>query len=286
MKIADAILQGKGASEKYSDTPNLDSQVLIAHITGQPRSWILAHPEEVFPLELEVRFSGAINQIKAGVPLPYVLGEWEFYNHTFELTPDVLIPRPETELLVELAEEWLVTHPESRQTADIGTGSGCIAISLAVQVPDLQVVATDISEAALDVAQANAARYKVNDRVSFVRANLLEPVDPSSTQIPTGGFDLITANLPYIPTEDLYELDVYKREPQLALDGGMVGLDLIRRLLETIPPVLKPKGLILLEIEANQGENAIELTRVHFPTAEISLHSDLGGNDRLLSIQT
>ena len=286
VRIVDALQLGKGVSKQFSDTPGLDSQVLLAHLTGYLRSWILAHPEAQFPKGLESSLSDALTQLKSGVPLPYVLGEWEFYNHKFKLTPAVLIPRPETEILVEAAIRWLDTRPESRRVADIGTGSGCIAISLGIKFPNLRLMATEISPPALAIARINAANHSVADKITFVRADILEPVGGGSFPVPLEGFDMITANLPYIPTEKFQGLDVYKREPRFALDGGPDGLVLIRRLLESAPQALNPGGMLLLEIEAAQGKNAIELAQAHFPGTEVNLHPDLSGRDRLLRIQT
>ncbi|RME87431.1 MAG: peptide chain release factor N(5)-glutamine methyltransferase, partial [Anaerolineae bacterium] len=235
----------------HSETPALDAQVLLAHVTGKPRAWVLAHPDVPLTPEQERALKAALSRIERGEPLPYVLGHWEFYGLDFLVTPDVLIPRPETELLVEHAIEWLTAHPERRLAADVGTGSGCIAIALAVHVPDLSVIATDISAAALEVARRNARRLDVGERIRFICCDLLpEPSEP---------LDLLCANLPYIPSATLRDLDVYRREPTLALDGGPDGLDLIRRLLTIAPRYLSPGGLILLEIEASQGVQALAL---------------------------
>jgi release factor glutamine methyltransferase len=261
-----------------SGTPYLDAQVLLAHITGKPRGWILAHPDYKLPPHQQINLSEAISQLKDGVPLPYILGHWEFYNLDFEITPEVLIPRPETELLVETAIQWLLSHPQCRRVADIGTGSGCIAISIATNIPNSRVTAVDISEAALEVAQKNAAKYALADQIRFIHANLLN--------LPPSTFDLICANLPYIPTGTLHQLDIFGREPTLALDGGMDGLYLIRDLIQDIPQYLAPGGLVLIEIEANQGNSALKFTQAHLQNTEISLHADLSGHDRLIRIQT
>jgi release factor glutamine methyltransferase len=199
-----------------------------------------------------------------------------------EITPDVLIPRPETELLVEKAIAWLQESPIRRTVADVGTGSGAIAIAIAMNVRTARVLATDISLAALKVARRNAQKFNLA-AIDFVQCDLLPPhVDPLATDF---HFDLICANLPYIPTATLRRLPVFDREPTVALDGGEDGLTIIRRLLTIAPEWLAPNGLILLEIEATRGIHALILASDLFSQAEIHLHQDITGRDRLLEIR-
>jgi release factor glutamine methyltransferase len=280
----------------HSDTPELDAQVLLANVLNQSRSWLAAHPESVLDREPAAAFEERIQRLERGEPLPYVLGEWEFFGLPFRVTSDVLIPRPETELLVEHAIAWLRKLNDAGRTlyvADVGTGSGCIAISLAVNVPEIQVTATDISSAALDVAHHNAQRNKVSEQINFVEADLI-PDDrpltidnqPSSVIRRPSSFDLIVANLPYIPTDTLHRLPIFNREPTLALDGGAGdGLDIIRRLLAKATTRLAPGGMILLEIEASQGQSASVLAREVFPQASVKIYQDLVGHDRLVEIR-
>src|SRR6266498_318436 len=265
-----------------SDTPALDASVLLAHILNKPRTWVMAHPEIVLTTEQQNQLNKSLTLLESGEPFPYVLGHWEFFGLDFDITPDVLIPRPETELLVEKAIVWLQESPMRRKVADIGTGSGAIAISIAVNVPDTQILATDISSKALDVAKQNAQKFDVQNRIEFVRCDLLPP--KSALLSTEQQFDLICANLPYIPTETLYSLPIYGREPTLALDGGADGLDSIRRFLKLIPEWLAPHSLILPETEARRGIQAQNLASDLFPQAEIRLHQDLTGHDRLLEI--
>lgn len=262
--------------QKTSETPGLDAQVLLARVLNRPRSWVTAHPEAPVAEAQSRTLGELIGRLEGGEPLPYVLGRWEFFGLDLEVTPDVLIPRPETELLVETALVWLRQHSNRRRAADIGTGSGCIAIALAVQIPDLSVLATDVSPLALQVARRNAARHQVKGRVECLCSDL----------IPEGEhrFNLIVANLPYIPSGTLRGLRVYGREPSLALDGGSDGLDLIRRLLAMVPDRLDPGGMLLLEIEASQGPAVLSLAYDAFGEGEIHLHQDLSGHDRLLEV--
>ncbi|MCB9134229.1 MAG: peptide chain release factor N(5)-glutamine methyltransferase [Anaerolineales bacterium] len=287
LTIGHSQLAIKSRLAPHTDTPALDAQVLLAHVTGHPRAWLLAHPEAPLTPTEAAHLEQTLQQLENGLPLPYVLGEWEFFGLKFKVTPEVLIPRPETELLVETALEWLkhFLRDEDLQAADIGTGSGCIAISLAVNCPQLHILATDLSPAALALARQNAALHQVSDRITFLEADLLAPRhSPPAT--PHAPLTLITANLPYIPTATLHTLDVYGREPTLALNGGPDGLTLIRRLLAQTATRLAPGGLILLEIEATQGASVTALARQHYPDADIRLYPDLAGYDRLLSIQT
>ena len=262
--------------EKKSETPGLDAQSLLAHVLDRPRSWVLAHPEASLASRRAAELETLLARLESGDPLPYVLGRWEFFGLEFEVTPDVLIPRPETELLVERAITWLQAHPCQRQAADVGTGSGCIGIALAAKVLDLKVMASDISSEALSMARRNALKNGVRPRVDFQCCDLFPPENE---------YDLIVANLPYIPTKTLHDLPIFGREPTLALDGGMDGLSLIRRLITAAPDRLNPGGLLLMEIEASEGPAALSLACDIFAEAEIHLHKDLSGRDRILEIQ-
>lgn len=262
--------------DKNSDSPALDAQQVLARVMDRPCSWIRAHPE----VRLSPRRARALEtlavRLESGEPLPYVLGRWEFFGLDFELTPDVLIPRPETELLVERAIAWLKAHPDRRHAADVGTGSGCIGIALAANMPDLEVMATDISPAAVTLARRNAVKNGVEQRMEFQICDLFPPEVE---------FHLIVANLPYIPTKTLQNLSIFGREPSVALDGGADGLQFIRGLLTVAPDRLIPGGLLLMEIEASEGAAALSLAYDGFAEAEIHLHKDLAGRDRILEVQ-
>ncbi len=260
-----------------SETAYLDSQVLLVRLFHQGRAWVLAHPEMMLSPEQEQILQEQVARLENGEPLPYVLGSWEFFGREFGLTPAVLIPRPETELLVETALSWLQTHPGKRSACDIGTGSGIIAVSLAVEIPDLHILAIDLSAEALEVARHNASRHGVMNQIDFLCNDLLAGVDAT--------FDLICANLPYIPSRDLPQLNVSRNEPALALDGGPDGLALIRRLLAQAPGRLLPGGILLMEIEARQGEAAARLADQSFPGSSIRIFPDLSGRDRLLVVE-
>jgi release factor glutamine methyltransferase len=267
-----------------SESGPLETQALLAYLLDQPRSWILAHPEADLPHNLLVQYFSLIRRAAAGEPLAYLTGRREFFGLEFEVTPDVLIPRPETELLVETALRWLAarragtTSPRPPLAVDLGTGCGCIAAALAVHAAGLRVIATDVSARALAVAERNCAALGVSDRVRLLQADLLPPL--------RGRIDLLCANLPYIPTATLEGLAVIRYEPRLALDGGPDGLRLIERALGQCAPLLAADGLALFEIEESHGKVARDLAEKYFPQADIIMEKDLNGKDRLLRIQT
>lgn len=267
-----------------SETASLDAQVLLASILGVNRAWVFAHPEAKITDEQEQALESSLNRLGAGEPLPYVLGSWEFFGLDFEVGPDVLIPRPETELLVEYALRWLQKKPGSRLGVDVGTGSGCIAISIAVKIPEIKMVACDISAGALAVANNNVRRHRLSSRVHLVQSDLLSPFSIKPQR--SSRFDLVCANLPYIPTQTLQSLEVSKHEPWHALDGGWDGLDEIRCLLRAVPGQLAPGGIVLLEIEASLGEAVKALASNTFPAEQVHVIKDLAGHDRLVMVET
>ncbi|MGE5123780.1 MAG: N5-glutamine methyltransferase family protein, partial [Acidobacteriaceae bacterium] len=172
-KMLNDISQGLSTA---SDTALLDAQVLLAHFLGKPRSWLLAHPEARLERTVQADIQQAFLRLQQGEPLPYVIGHWEFFGLDFLLTHHVLIPRPETELLVERALAWLNKHPGCTRVADVGTGSGCIGIALAMHHPSIRLLMTDISPQALEVAQENARRYAISGRMDFQQADLLDGI--------------------------------------------------------------------------------------------------------------
>jgi release factor glutamine methyltransferase len=212
------------------------------------------------------------------VPIPYLTGEREFYGYELKVTPAVLIPRPESELLVDLAIEWLKRHPAARRVIDLGTGSGAVAIAVAKAVPALRVEARDVSAPALRVAAVNVSRHRVRTRVTAVKGDLLRGAAAA---------DLIVANLPYISERQKRvrprELDY---EPGLALDGGGDGLTLIRAAVAQAPAVLRPRGALLLECDPSQARRLVRLTGEQWPAANISVHKDLAGRDRVVRVET
>ncbi len=259
------------------DHPNETALVLLAYVLGQSKTWILSHPEVILAFDQLDQADTLSERLLAGEPLPYLVGRQEFFGLDFQVDPTVLIPRPETELLVEQALLWLKDHPVAQTALDVGTGSGCIAISLAVHCPRLCVTATDNSAQALSVAKRNAQTHKVAENISFVEADLIPPSIASC--------NLVCANLPYIPTDKLAEVNSLPYEPVSALDGGLDGLELIRRCLQQALQVIQRPGLILLETEATLGRQTNCLAQRYFPEGKITLMQDLTDRDRLVHIE-
>jgi release factor glutamine methyltransferase len=268
---------GDETPDQAARQAGLDAQLLLAYTLQKPRAWVLAHPEFLLSEQQQAGLEAHLRALVAGVPLPYLLGRWEFYGLEMLVTPNVLIPRPETELMVDLAINWLHENPACRRGADVGTGSGCIAITLAYRIPDLHVLAVDRSQQALDVARKNATAHGVSGRIGFFQGSLLSAVQ--------GPLDLVCANLPYIPSVSLAQLPVARHEPRMALDGGADGLDLIRDLLKDAPRWLARGGLLLLEIQFDQGLQVGQLAQLYLPGAQVRVHHDLAGLPRTVAIE-
>lgn len=258
---------------------NFVAQVLLAHVLEISRPQLIANlntPLDLIQLDSATQ---AFTRLKAGEPLPYILGHWEFFGLDFEINENVLIPRPETELLVEKAISFLKSNPDKRNVIDVGTGSGIIAISIAKYIPDAKIIATDISSKAIQVAKRNAIKHNVENQIEFIECDLLPFTFQPST------FNLICANLPYIPTKTLHGLEVYGKEPTLALDGGEDGLDLYRKLFSLVKEIVTNNSLCwLCEIEETQGLSSINLAKDFFPNTKNNLVQDLAGKDRLIEI--
>ena len=229
----------------HSDEPEANAQWLLAHVLGVARTWVLAHADFEISAKDQAQFEQLLARKADGEPLSHIIGAQPFCGLDILVTPDVLTPRPETEDLVEQA----ATHFErkGRYTfLDMCTGSGCIAVALAVKFTNARVLAVDVSEKALKVAQENVRKHKLQERVQLLQSNLWEEV--------TGTFDLIIANPPYIPTENLANLTrEVQHEPRLALDGGADGFEVTRPLCQTADSFLAPGGLLALELDDGQA---------------------------------
>jgi release factor glutamine methyltransferase len=277
MKIGPALEQGRRVMSSQSETPSLDAQVLLADILGRDRAWVLAHPEAVLNEDQSRRYTASLRACREGQALPHVLGWWEFYGRRFRCTPEVLIPRPETELLVDHALETINVKGNNLRILDVGTGSGCVAVTLAAEASNVQVFATDVDQTALRVARDNAKRHDVQERIRLICADLLLGV--------LGPFNLICANLPYIPTDELAALRVGEREPRLALDGGQDGLGVLRRFIEMLPGKLDGGATVLMEIGDGQGEAVTAWIRARLESVRMKVHHDLAGRQRLLCMR-
>jgi release factor glutamine methyltransferase len=264
------------------DSPRLIAEVLLAHTLSVSRTQLLSRPERIVPPHALAKYESLIARAADGEPLAYLTGHREFCGLDFLVDARVLVPRPETELLIELAlspRHPLTLSADTQQILDVGTGCGCLAITLAVRLPSAHVTALDISADALALARLNAQRHRVADRIDFIQSDVL-----STCHFPLSTFHLLVANLPYIPSDELRQLPVSKHEPALALDGGPDGLTLIRRLLADAPKVMAQHGRLLLEINAEKSAEAFHIARAAFPSACIEIHKDFAGLDRAVAI--
>lgn len=264
------------AAHHVEDSP-LESEILLRHALSISRVELYSDLDRKLTPEEDKKFWQLAGRRLTGEPSAYITGHREFYGLDFYVDPSVLIPRPETELLVERAIALAKEHVVAT-IADIGTGCGAIAISLAVNLPGVKIYATDISEAALRVARLNCQKYGVADRVCRLAGDLLDPLSES--------VDLILANLPYVRERELSRVNTHGFEPSLALDGGVDGLEKIHRLCHQAEAKLNPGGSLLLEIGMGQKEAVTRLLRSLFPKASIEVTQDLSGIDRVVSIST
>lgn len=235
------------------DDSRLCAELLLAKALGCRRIELYARFEEVPADEKRAVFRELVRGAAAHQPIAYLIGMREFYSLEFEVTPDVLIPRPETELLVERALAWLKTHSADRHDLlDLGTGSGCLAVTLCRRLPSAHAVAVDISEEALAVARRNAARHGVGDRITFVNADMLDIPDGV---IPASGFDVVVSNPPYIAEGERDKLpeNVRQYEPAAALFAGPDGLAAYRKIAQKVKGVLKPEGVLIVEVGMGQA---------------------------------
>ena len=276
MNIHHALAYGRSLLSPTSPTPDLDARLLLEHTLQVAHSYLIAHAdEEVTAVSLH-QYHTCLQRAAQQEPIPYILGHAPFYGLDFLVSPAVLIPRPETEQLVELAIAWAKKRRPVR-IVDVGTGSGCISVTLARHLPHATIQATDISPDALAIAHQNAALL-APEQVIFHQGHLLEPI--------TAPIHLITANLPYVTDGEWTMLDdgVKLYEPQLALLGGPDGLDLIKQLLEQATNKLIPGGMMILEIGWQQGAAAQMLAQSYFPAAEVLVKPDFAGHDRFVVI--
>ena len=257
----------------------LEAEVLVMNVMRMARQNIFAEQETEVAPEQQAALDELVQRRLTREPLAYILGYREFYGINVRVNPNVLIPRPETEGLVEHALFMALMGMESRELtiADVGTGTGAIAINLALHLPAARVFAVDVADQVLDVAAFNIRNHGVADRVKLGIGDLLDAVPEP--------VDLIVANLPYIPSDRISTLQPeVQQEPVLALDGGADGLDLIRRLLDQAEEKLKENGIILLEMDPDQIPVAQELAMKHFPEGATEVQQDLAPMDRILVI--
>ncbi|MDD4923655.1 MAG: peptide chain release factor N(5)-glutamine methyltransferase [Dehalococcoidales bacterium] len=252
------------------DDASLESELLVRHVTGHSRVQLYQNLEVELPEDVWERLQQVISRRLQGEPSAYITGNREFYGLDFYVNRNVLIPRPETEHLVDKALELGRSYTRPI-IADIGTGSGAIAVSLAVNLPKAEIIATDISFEALKTADINCHRHNVNDRITLLCGNLLEPLPQKA--------DIITANLPYVKKEDIPQGSC---EPRLALDGGEDGLDIIRLLCSQVENRINTGGYLLLEIGLGQKNAVVDLLKGIASVKDVEVIPDLSGIDRIV----
>lgn len=279
--LGETLIRLTGLLEEVSiPDARLETEALLAHVLQVSRTQILAHPERPLAPEEERALSEALRRRLDREPLAYITGAKEFFGIDLTVDPSVLIPRPETETLVETALKVAREFPGDPELSvvDVGTGSGAIAVALAVHLPTARIFAVDSSVSALAVAEANAEMHEVADRITFLEGDLLAPIG--------GNMDLIVANLPYVRSDELSSLPPeVQREPMEALDGGEDGLNQMRRLMHQAQHVISGDGVIMLEIDPRQAEPLLRMGESLFPGAEISISKDMAGRDRVFMLR-
>jgi release factor glutamine methyltransferase len=260
VRLRDALAAAtSGLTAAHVPSPRLNAELLLMFTLGCDRAYIYAHPERELSAEERHRYDHALTERSGGIPAQYITGHQEFWGMDFIVSPAVLIPRPETEHVIEAVLKLATVGQENvgrapspaiaSRIADVGTGSGCIALALARELPSAEIHATDISAAALEVARANAARHQLQARIQFHQVDLLQGLQP-------GAFDFVVSNPPYVgeSEEDQVQLEVRKFEPRQAVFAGATGLGVIERLIPQAQTALKPKGWLVMEISGTISE--------------------------------
>ena len=282
-EIREVLRKATKKLRKISKRPSLDIEILLAHVLKISKAKLFAYPEKKITKKQHSKFKKLVIRRLQHEPIAYITKNKEFYGLRFYVDKNVLIPRPETELLVESALELVkqLTRKDKRLTiADIGTGSGCIAITLAKYTERVRIYALEISDSVLKIAKRNAKKHKVLSKITFLKGNLFEPLKNRK-------LDIIIANLPYLTTKQWMTLmpDIRKYEPRQALDGGKDGLDYIKKLLSQITETKFPPKAIILEIGGKKEINKIKkLAKSLWPKSQIKVKKDLRKLDRVIII--
>lgn len=271
MNIKQAIFNAtKILKNNQIDDANMISKILMSYVLKKPREYLIINDKEELTIENEQKYWKDIEKVANGYPIQYITHQQEFMKLDFYVDDNVLIPQPDTEILVE---ETIKRCNGNEKILDLCTGSGAIAISLAVNIPGAKITASDISIKALEIAEKNAVRNNV--KMNFIESNLFEKIN--------GKFNIIVSNPPYIESKVIDELskDV-QCEPKLALDGGVDGLDFYRKIVMEVPRFLADKGYLIMEIGYDQREKVMELLNKTQKFENIECIKDLSGNDRVI----
>ena len=267
-------------TERGIDSPRLSAELLLSHVVGLKRIELYMQFDKSVAKQQLGQLHDLLKRAGQHEPIAYLIGKTEFYSLELNVTPDCMIPRVETELLVERAIEFLRTRTGKQFVCDLCTGSGCIAVAIARNYPNAHIIATDISDAALSVAAKNIEKHQLKERIRLLCGDLFDPLVP---QLDVDKFDLIVCNPPYVSAAEFEKLDknVKDYEPKLALFAGDDGLDIYRRIIERVEQFLKPDAVLMLEIGYSQGQAVRQLFEQANCFSEITIEKDFHDNDRI-----
>ena len=267
-------------TEKNIDSPRLSAEMLLAFVLGMKRIELYMYFDKLVAPEQLSQLRGLTKRCGTSEPLAYLIGKTEFYSLEILLSPDCLIPRPETELLAERAIEFLRSRNSEQYVCELCTGSGCVAVAIAKNFKPAKIIVTDISDAALNVAAKNIKLHNLHDRIELLCGDLFEPI---ISGLDVAEFDLIVCNPPYVSTAEYEALEsnVKDYEPKLALHAGVDGLDIYKRIIEKAGEHLKPDGALMMEIGFNQAESVSNLLEKAGCFGEIKIEKDTSDNDRI-----
>ena len=278
----------KHFADKDIDSPRLSAELLLSGVLVMKRIELYTQFDKPVVKQQLDRLHDLVKRAGQNEPIAYLVGKTEFYSLEINVTPDCMVPRPETELLVERAIEFLRTRPGTQFVCDLCTGSGCIAVAIGRNYPDARIIATDICDAALAVAAGNVEKHQLKERITLLCGDLFDPIISGldvNKLVPDSdrGFDLIVCNPPYVSTDEYEKLDrnVKDYEPKIALFAGVDGLDIYRRIIERADEFLKPDTALMLEIGFTQGQAVRQLLEQTGAFAEIKIEKDLHNNDRI-----
>jgi len=276
INLKDWRLKAIQSLSRFSDTSAIEVNAILKNRLKKDLSWIFLNQDFFIPDDLKKKLEIDLEKLKQKVPLAYVLGFQEFFGLNFIVSNDVLIPRPETELIVENAIFWGKKNNFPIRILDVGTGSGCIVLSILNKLPNCLGYGLDISFRALKIAKTNAHNFQIPN-IEFINSDLTSPL--------IGKFDLVCANLPYVPSQMVATISHSKYEPIIALDGGENGKKIINSLLDQLVKKINTPGVIFLEIQNDQGEDIYEYARILFPTSNIAILNDYSQQTRVVKIE-